>query len=333
MTKRSNPPDSAQSPPREAEARRGRHAARPQDLPRAGWRDVTLRVRGEIDRDNLGIVAAGVAFYAFLAIFPALAAAVSIYGLVADPAEVEAHFREISSFMPEQARTLLEAQLGRIAGQAGGALTVGLVVGLAVTLWSANKGMKGLMRALSIVHDESEERGFFKLNLLGLALTLGGILVMLLALALVVAIPAILGSLGLGSSARTLLNVLRWPVVAIVILGALAVLYRLGPDREAPRWRWVTPGAAIATALWLLGSAAFSIYVSRFGSYNQTYGSAATFVVLLLWLFLTAYVILLGAEINAELEHQTRRDTTTGHPKPMGDRAAYVADHVGRTPR
>lgn len=311
----------------------GRSADRPPDIPKAGWRDILKRVQGEQSKDNISMVAAGVAFYMLFAVVPGLAAAVSIYALVADPAQLQSQIQSLSGMMPDQARSILEQQLTRIVSQAGGALTFGLIGGLLLTLWSSTKGMKALMTALNIAYDEDESRGFVKLNAVAFALTLGAILGGLLAIVMVVVVPVIFEALGLGGLMGRLISWLRWPLLALVFVLSLAALYRYAPNRSQPQWQWVSAGAVGATLLWLLGSLAFSIYVRNFGSYNETYGSLGAVVILLMWFWLSAYVVLLGAELNAEMERQTRRDTTAGRPEPMGERGAAAADTVaGQSP-
>lgn len=314
------------------ESGRGRSARRPSDIPSRGWRDIALRIKDQLDRDNVSVVAAGVAFYTLLAIVPALAAVVSIYGLVADPADVQAQLESVSHLLPQEAQGIISEQVQRIAASSGGALGLGAVAGLLLTLWSASKGMKTLITALNIVYDEQEQRGFIKLNLIALGLTLGAVVFLVVALGLIVALPAVLDSLGLGETLRSLVAWLRWPPLLLGVIVALALIYRYGPSRDPARWRWVNWGAVAATVLWLAGSVAFSIYVRNFGSYNETYGSLGAVVILLMWFYLTAYVVLLGAEINAEMEHQTARDTTRGPAQPRGQRGAYVADTVGEQP-
>lgn len=311
---------------------RGRQARRPKEIPRQGWRDITLRVKEETTRDNLSIIAAGVAFYALLALFPALAALVSIYGLVADPAQVSQQLAGISQMLPQEAYQIIDRQLSSVAASAGGALTIGAIGGLLLALWSAAKGMKAVLLALDITYDEEEKRGFFKFNGLALLLTLGAVLFVILSLGLIAILPALLGQLGLPETAQSLLAGLRWPLLALLVVLALAVLYRFGPDRDQPRWRWVSWGAVLATALWLVVSALFSWYVSNFGNYQETYGAMGAIIILLMWFYITAFVVLLGAEINAEMEHQTERDTTRGAERPMGERDAQMADTRGRKP-
>jgi membrane protein len=313
-------------------ADRGRSAERPGQLPAAGWRDILWRVKAEMAQDNLSLVAAGVAFYALLALFPAIAAVVSIYGLVADPQTVEQQLQSVSHILPQEARSIVEEQLKRVTASGSTALGLGAIVSLLLAIWSANKGTQSLITALNIVYDEDEKRGFIWLNLISLALTIGMFLFLIVCLAAIAALPALIGNLGLPEVVRQLAVWLRWPVLGVAFVAALAVLYRFAPSRDEPRWRWVSWGAVVATVLWLIASGLFSWYVSNFGNYNETYGSLGAVAVLMMWFWLSALIVLLGAELNAEMEHQTERDTTRGGEKPVGRRGAYVADTVGEKP-
>jgi membrane protein len=312
-------------------ASRGREAARPGEIPARGWRDVLLRVREEIGEDRVGLVAAGVAYYGLLAVFPALAALVSVYGLVADPAEVSAQVARLGA-LPDPARELLRAQLERIAAGSGSALGWGLVGSVLLSTFSAMKGTSALLAAMNVAYDEPDGRGLLARNALALGLTLGAIVLGASALLIVVSVPALLRLLPWGPAGRLAVAVLPWLLLTGVFLVAVSLLYRIGPHRSRAQWRWVTPGALVATVLWIASSLGFSFYVGHFGSYNQTYGSVGAVVVMLLWFFLSAYVVLAGAELDAEMEHQTARDTTRGEEKPMGERGAYVADTVGEVP-
>ena len=317
---------------RRQEEERGRRADRPRQIPKAGWRDILLRTKQQIGSDNIGIVAAGVAFYAFLAVFPALVAAIMIYGLVVNPETVTEQLQALTTILPQQARGLIEQQLGTIAGQATQTLGWGVAISIFLALWSANKGMKALFKGVNIAYDEDDDRGFIKQNALTLLFTVGGIVVVIISALLVVALPVILGNLGLPSWGETLARWGRWLLLALLILGSLALIYRYAPAREHPRWRWVSWGSVAAVVLWIIGSWAFSFYVDNFGSYNTTYGSAAAVVILMLWFMLTSFAILLGAEINSEMEGQTRKDSTTGPDRPMGERGASHADRLGKSP-
>jgi len=316
----------------EAQAARGRAADTPREIPAAGWRDVLWRVKDAMSKDNLSLVAAGVAFYALLAIFPAIAALVSIYGLLADPQTVEQQLAATSQVLPEDARSIIEEQLTRVTAGASAALSLGAIVSLLLALWSANKGTQSLITALNIVYHEEEKRSFVWLTLISLGLTLGIILFLIIGLAAIAVMPALFGNLGLPEDIRRLASWLRWPILGIGFVIALSVFYRLAPSRDEARWRWVSWGAVLATVLWLIGSALFSWYVANFGSYNETYGSIGAVVVLMMWFWLSALIVLLGAELNAEMEHQTERDTTRGPERPMGERGAYVADTGGEQP-
>ncbi len=308
---------------------RGRHARQPTEIPASGWKDVAWRVKDEASHDNLSIVAAGVAFYALLALPSALAAFVSIYGLVASPTQVEAQMAALTGVMPAEARTLFSQQLHRVASASTGALGVSLLIALAIALWSAAKGMNALITALNIAYDEEEKRGFVRLTAVALGLTLGMMVVLFVALAIVAGVPAVIGLFELPDWLRWTIQLARWPLLFILAVVALAVIYSYAPSRDEPRWSWASPGAFVGTALWLLGSIAFSVYAGKFGSYNETYGTLSAVVVLMMWLFVSAYAVVIGAEVNAEVERQTQRDTTKGGEQPLGRRGAHAADTVG----
>jgi membrane protein len=308
---------------------RGREASRPGEIPSRGWLDVAKRVKDRIKRDRLSIVAAGVAFYGLLAVFPGLVAVVGIYGLVVEPAQVQEHVRALSGILPPQAAEVLLSQLHDLTSTDRAALGVGAIGGLLLALWSASSAVRTLMEALNVAYHEEERRGFIRFYGTALILTFGGVIAVLVAIALVVGLPALLKLIGLGGILEIVLSLARWPILALLAIVGFAVVYRYGPSREKPRWRWVSSGAAIAVALWIVGSALFSIYVTRFGNYNETYGAAGAIVILLMWFLLSSYAVLIGAEINGESERQTRKDTTTSGDKPMGARRAYAADTLG----
>ncbi len=307
----------------------GRTATRPSQIPVRGWRDILMRTKNDLAKNNVSIVAAGVAFYALLSIFPALAAIVSIYGLAADPADVQETFDTLAGVLPTEARTVLSQQLHEIVTGSETTLGIGLAVAVGLALWSASGAIRALMSALTIVYGEEERRGFFKFNGIALLLTFGGILLTVASIGLVVAVPAIFAALGIENTLVILASQLRWPVLAAVVMVALAIIYRHGPSRSTAKWRWVSYGAVAATLIWLICSIAFSYYVANFGQYNETYGSVGALVILLLWFYLSAYIVLLGATVNAEMEHQTAEDSTAGRPRPMGSRGAFVADTLG----
>ena len=308
---------------------RGHEASRPREIPARGWLDIARRVKDQIKRDRLSIIAAGVAFYGLLAVFPGLVALVGLYGLAADPASVESHVASLSGVLPQQAAGILTTQLHDLVGTDRGALGVGAVGGLLLALWSASSAVRTLMEALNVAYNEEEHRGMIRFYATAFILTFGAVLAIIVALGLVVALPALLKAIGLSWLVEAAVSLVRWPVLAVLAIVGFAVVYRYGPSRAQPRWRWVSWGAAIAVVLWLSGSALCSLYVTRFGNYNETYGAAGAVVILLMWFLLSSYAILIGAEINAEMERQTRRDTTSGQEKPMGGRGAYAADTVG----
>lgn len=299
----------------------GRGARRPWKIPPKGWKQVLLRVRDEIRADSVGLMAAGVAFYWLLAIFPALVAAISIWGLVADPAEVEDLLETASETMPAQARAVLSDQLRSLVSAPTAALGIGTVLGILTSLWSATNGIRALMGALNVVYEEEERRGFLALNAVALGLLLLGVLTFAVATVGVIVVPAVVSAVGLQGAAAAAAGATRWVLLTVGVLFTLAVLYRYGPSRAAPTWNWASVGAVVATAMWLGGSALFSWYVGRFGSYNETYGSLAGVVILLLWFWLTVWVVLVGGELNAELERQAAGDSARGPPAPTGPEA------------
>jgi membrane protein len=279
--------------------------------------------------DNVDIIAGGLALYALLAVFPALAASVSIYGLFASPADIADHLQQAAAVLPPQAATILQQRLSTLTQHPQGTLSFGIVLGIALALWSARKGMVALMTATNVAYDEEEHRGFWKQLFVSLAFTVGAVIGFLAVLLLGVAVPLALSAFPLGAATETALLVVRWILMfGIAVLG-LATVYRFAPDRQEAQWRWVTPGSLIAAALWLIGSALFALYVRNWGSYDETYGALGGVIVLLMWFYLSGYIIILGAEINAEVERQTSKDTTAGEPKPMGSRGAYSADTIG----
>jgi membrane protein len=306
----------------------GIDADTPLEIPAAGWRQVVRRAWRETKADGVPLLAAGVAFYSFLALFPALIAAVSVYGLLADPEQVEEQIRGLSEALPPESATLLADRLREISTTSDGALGLGLVVSVLGALFTASGGVANMIKAINLAYDERETRNVIRLRGLALLLTLGAVVFLVVAVGLVAVLPAVLDDLGLDAAAEQLVGGLRWVGLVLFMAGALAVLYRYAPDRDDPRLSWVSLGAAVATVLWILGSVGFSVYVSNFGSYGRTYGTLAGVVVLLLWLFLTSFVVLLGAEVNSEAEQQTARDSTVGPPQPLGERGAVKADSI-----
>jgi membrane protein len=308
---------------------RGRQATRPGEVGTRGWLDVLKRTRRGIRDTHASIIAAGVAFYGFLALVPALIALVIVYGLVANPADVKDQIGSFASAAPRDAQRLLTNQLTSITREGGGGASIGALIAIVGALWVASSGMAALDTGLTVVNRETETRGFVKRRLLALILTVFAVLGVLLMLALVVALPSVLQAIDVGDIGKVAIGLARWVVLAVLLLFGLGVIFRYGPQRRRPRWRWITPGAIVAVVVGLAASIGFSIYVTLMGNYNKTYGSLGAIIVLLLWLYFMAYAVLLGAAMNAELERQTERDTTAGGERPMGERGAYAADTVG----
>jgi membrane protein len=314
---------------RAAEPGRGREAEAPEDVPPRGWRDILWRVIWSIPEDRVLSTAGGVAFFVLLSVFPALATVVSLYGLVADPASIREHLAQLQGVVPAGVLALLGDELTRIAAQRGNTLGLAFLAGLVISFWSANSGVAALFDALNVVYKEREKRGLPRFYGTTLLFTIGGVLFVLAAVAVVVVLPVALGLFGAAAQTERVLRILRWPVLLLAVMFALALVYRFGPSRRVAKWRWVTWGSAVAALLWIGASMLFSWYVSSFDSYNRIYGSLGTGIGFVTWIWLSAVVVLLGAELNAEMEHQTARDTTQGRPKPFGTRGAVVADTVG----
>ncbi|MBK8210029.1 MAG: YihY/virulence factor BrkB family protein [Rhodospirillales bacterium] len=306
----------------------GEEARHPGQIPKRGWKEVLLRVRNQVSSDHLSIVSAGVAFFALLAIFPGLTALVTIYGLVTDPVQVEPQLSPLRELLPGNAFDIIAQQTRQVAATAGGSLSLGLVLSLILALWSANTGTKSIITALNIAYDEKEERGFFALNLWSLTFTIIGIVFAILALVVVAAVPAAMAIFGTEDGLmQSVLLALRWVVMAGLMMLALAMLYRFAPSRREAKMQWVSVGAIAATLLWLLASVGFSLYVRHFGSYDKTFGALGAVVILLMWFYISTFVVCVGAELNAELERQTRKDSTVGPEKPIGERGAFAADN------
>jgi membrane protein len=308
---------------------RGRSADTPSEIPARGWKDIVLRIYHGISDDRILLVAAGVTFYSLLALFPGIAALISIYGLFADPGQVAGQLDTIASVAPGGAIDVLREQMTRLASQGGTTLGISFLISLAISLWTANSGVKAIFDALNIVYAEQEKRSFIKLNAVTLLVTLGIIVFILLTLGAVVVLPVILNYLPLHEVTAVLVKLGRWPILFGLVTVALQVLYRYGPSRSEPRWRWVSWGSVFAAIVWLAASALFSWYVANFGSYNKTYGSLGAIIGFMTWIWLSVIVVLVGAKLNAEMEHQTARETTVGQPKPLGMRGARMADTVG----
>lgn len=327
-------PRSSKTPdaPVDRDPMRGRHARSPGEIPRTGWIDIAKRVLREFSRDRVMAVAAGVTFYALLALFPAIASLVSLYGLLFSPEEVSRQVASLSGVIPGGAVDVIEAEVERVAGQGGGSLTLGFVGGLALTLWSANAGMKAIFDALNVAYDEEEDRGFLALNAVTLLFTLGALLVVGGLVAAVAVLPAVLAAVPLGGTIETALRWLRFPVALVLLAALLALLFRYGPSRTRARWRWVLWGAGVGSVTFVGFSVLFTWYTANFGSYNATYGSLGAVVGFMVWIWLSTTIVLLAAELNAEMERQTARDTTVPPERPLGERGAQAADTVAQPP-
>jgi len=309
---------------------RGRWAGSPLAIPVDGWKDILTRTYYESGDDRLLALAAAVVFYSLLAIFPAVTAFVSFYGLFASPATISDHIATLAAFLPAGSFQVIADQIDRVVAKSDGKLTFAFAAGLAFALWSANAGIKAMLDSLNVVYGEEEKRNFLILNLVSLAFTVGAIALALVAIGVVVVFPLMLDKLGLADRVAQLVSFLRWPAILIVLIVALAVLYRFGPSRREALWQWVSVGSLFAAFAWIAVSSAFSFYLSNFGNYDATYGSLGAAIGLMMWMWLTFIVILVGAELNSEIEHQTLCDSTTSGGKPMGLRGAAMADTVGR---
>ncbi|TPW31924.1 YihY/virulence factor BrkB family protein [Pararhizobium mangrovi] len=307
---------------------RGRDASTPMELPAAGWRDISWRIYSEISDDRVMLVAAGVTYYLLLAMVPALSALVSVYGLFADPATIQSHMGVLSGVVPGGGMDIIKEQLSRLAQQGSATLGLTFAISLAFALWSANSGVKALFESMNVAYDEHEERGFVWLTLICFAFTLGAIVAAILFAAIIIVLPIVLGHLGLGRVADWTVRIGTYAVLALIVSFGVAALYRWGPCRSRPQWRWITPGVVLTVILTIAVSILFSWYVSNFGSYNATYGSLGAMIGFMTWIWLTANILIIGGELNSEMEHQTSVDTTVGPDSPMGERGALMADHV-----
>jgi membrane protein len=325
--------DSAQDVPGQHDEKldpHGRTAASPEEIPRKGWRDILSRVRQNLGRDHTSVVAAGIGLHGLLAVFPALVVIVSVYGMFASPQNVANDLQSFLSVLPADAAKLLTSQLQGLAATQNHTLGFGAGAATLLALWNSRKGVGAVMAATNIAYKEEDQRSFLHKLVLSVVFSLAAMLIFAVMLLVGVAAPMLLQAAHLGRGASTVLLVFRWVVLwSFAVLG-FSFAYRYTPDRQRPKWRWVTLGSVIAASVWILGSLAFSEYVRSFGSYGKTYGALGGVIVLIMWFYLMGFTRVLGAEINAEAEHQTAVDTTEGPPAPMGKRGAYVADTLGR---
>ena len=308
---------------------RGREAKSSKEIPARGWRDIAFRVKDEISEDHIGLIAAGVAFYALLALFPAITAMVAISGLLVDPNQIIRQLEGFASLVPKDVLAIIIDQATAVAESRTGGLGLAAIGGILLALYSASKGMQSLMEGMNVAYDEEEERGYVRRMAITFGLTLLLIIGLIVALSMTIAVPAALALLNLGPLVAYGGAALSWLLIFVLAILGLAVIYRYGPCRDEPEWRWVSPGAVLACIVWLFASAGFAFYVGNFASYNKSFGALAGVIVLLMWCWTSAYIILLGAELNAEMEAQARVDTTIGPDEPMGQRGATKADRLG----
>ncbi len=308
---------------------RGRDASSPSEIPARGWLDVSMRIWHSVQTDRVMLVAGGATFYLLLALFPALTAFVSAYGFFADPSTVAQHVAALDRLVPTDGLQIISDRLESLALQDSGSLGIGIVIGLLVAFWSANNGVKALFEALNIAYGEMEKRSFLHLNAIAFGFTLGAMVAAAVLIAAVGVVPLMLALLRLGNWSELLLSLMRWPILLALSWGGTMLLYRYGPSREPAKWRWLTWGSLFATLVWMATSAAFSFYLQRFADYEATYGSLGAIIGFMMWTWISVIILILGGKINAEMEHQTSVDSTTGAPRPMGERGAVMADTLG----
>jgi membrane protein len=309
---------------------RGRAADTPTEIPPPGWKDIVWRLYRAITEDRILLTAAGVTFYMTLALVPTLAAFVSIYGLFNNRATVIDQVNLLSGIVPSGGLEIIRDQLTRLTSESEGTLSITLLGSLAIALWSASAGVKALFEAMNVAYHEEEKRSFIKLTLLALVFTLGGAFAAILVLAAVVVVPNVLALLPAEAGLEWTIKLSSYVIMLVAVLVGIAALYRWGPSREEAKWRWITPGAILSVLALGVTSFLFSWYVSNFGNYNATYGSLGAMIGFLTWIWISVTVVIIGAELNSEIEHQTTRDSTTGAELPMGERGAYMADNVGK---
>ena len=309
---------------------RGRHATTPAQIPAKGWKDIAFRLKDEIAADRIGLIAAGVAFYGLLALFPAITALIAISGLLVEPNEIVEQLKSFSGIMPEEVIAIISDQATEVAGSREGGLGLAAFFGILIAFYSASTGVASLMQGINVAYDEVEQRGFIKLKLITFALTIFLMVGLLLALLATLAVPTVLAIVKLSPIVTTLITGVFWLVLVTLTILGLSILYQYAPSRASPQWKWASLGAIAGCLLWIIASAGFAFYVSNFGSYNESFGTLAGVIVLLMWFWISAFIILLGAELNAEIEAQTRFDTTVGPASPMGERNAVKADNIGK---
>ena len=306
----------------------GLSARKPSQFPLKGWKEILARVFSEISDDRVMLISAGVTYYLLLALIPALSAIVSTYGLVADPATIREHTASLQGFIPGGGMDILNQQMERLTSQKGSTLGLTFIVSLAIALWTANAGMKSLFQAMNVAYDEEDSRSFVQLTLVSLLFTIVAIVALLAMIGATIVVPAILSAIGLGSATEWTIQIASYAGVLLLLSLGIAALHRWGPSRKKAKWRWITPGTVLSVVVIAIVSFLFSWYVSNFGSYNETYGSLGALIGFLTWIWMTVTILIVGGELNSEMEHQTAEDTTTAPERPLGSRGAYMADHV-----
>ena len=308
---------------------RGRHAEAPGEIPKCGWKDISWRVIRAARRDRITMLAAGVAFYALLALFPTIAAVISLWGLLFDPYEAGQQLYEISRFMPPDAAQLIDQQAQQVVESAKSGSFLGALAGLLIAMYIASKGVGVLVIGLNVVYGESEQRKLLYRTILLTALTFGLIFMTLVSLGFIAIVPVLVDIFAITSPLDQVLQWLRWPALLLLMSVLIALLYRYAPYRRSAQWSWLSYGTLLATVMWLLSSGGLSLYVRYFSSFSELYGSLGAVVALMIWFWLSAFVVLLGAEVNCEMERQTYNDTTIGETRPLGEREAFAADTIG----
>jgi membrane protein len=304
------------------ESGKGRHAESPEQIPPTGWKDILWRTYQEINDDRVTLIAAAVTYYLLLSLFPTLTAFVSIYGLFTDPATVSEQVQLLSSVVPEGGMAIINEQLTRLASTGGTTLGLALFISLAIALWSASSGVKTMFEAMNVAYDERESRNFFVLNATALLFTLAGIVGAMLMIGAAVLMPIVLQFIGLGSGFEWLIRIGSYVLLALALLLGLAALYRFGPSRQHARWRWITPGAILATLAIMVVSLLFSWYAANFGNFDKTYGSLGGLIALLTWIWVTVTAVIMGAELNSEAERQTEANVAANGEQNRSNSAA-----------
>ncbi|KJZ05195.1 YihY/virulence factor BrkB family protein [Pseudoalteromonas piscicida] len=306
----------------------GFNADKPSDIPALGWWDVSKRLYHSLSQDNLSLVAAGVAFYALLAIFPALAAVVSIYAYFSSPAEMVDQLLPLIELLPPSSQEIMLQQLKALTQKSQTSLSLGAIFTLFLTIWSSSKGCQALITACNITYHEHNKRQFLQALVVRFLFSVGAIFVAIVALSIIGILPIVLNLVGFTTALDSIIQIITWSILAALFHFSLAFVYRYAPHRRAAKWRWITLGSFTATGLWILASLGFSYYVAQFASYNETYGSLGGVVIMMMWLYLSAYIIIFGAALNASTELQTLKDSTVGPEKVRGQRGAFVADNL-----